>query len=547
MYSYDAASGDLRCVSCDPTGAPPAESVRGSTAGLFMSDDGRTFWATRDPLVPFDTNKLLDVYEFVEGRPQLISSGTSDRDESFEGRVDAGLSGVSADGINVYFVTFDTLVVQDKNGPYAKFYDARTNGGFPPPPVELPCVAADECHGDTNPAPPAPRVVSTGDLGAGGNVVEKKSGKGKKKKKHKQRAKRRRSAGRHHRGGGVDLDGQGDGPDQAVRGAGEPGRAAPPRGRQLDGERHAQSRMIDYEVRPSTTQAGGHPNLEVFLYIRNTDTLEDGSDCNCADARNIIIDMPAGVIADPHALPQCDDADFAANTCPISSQIGLIRIGFDNETPPRPAAVPVSRLQPHDPSGTGGSVRVPGPDPQLAGLHHRQRADRGRLRPQSEHDRHHPRPRARDQRPRRENLGDPGGPCQRPREARPAGMRSHPHEPRRRLRRRLFIDQPAPGLPEQPDHLRGAAPRRSRRPVVRPLSGVDLGAVPGDHGMRRPLRPEPRGNPTTTEHDTASGVDVVLSVPQFQDPNTPSPSELKESTITFPKGFSLNPAPRTER
>ena len=54
--------------------------------------------------------------------------------------------------------------------------------------------------------------------------------------------------------------------------------------------------------------------------------------------------------------------------------------------------------------------------------------------------------------------------------------------------------------------------------------------------------PSLAANPTTTDTDTASGVDVVLSVPQFQDPNTPSPSELKESTITFPKGFSLNPS-----
>src|SRR5262249_2362160 len=123
MYAYDATTRELRCVSCDPTGAPPTASVRGSTSGLFMSDDGRTFWSTPDPLVPYDTNNLIDVYEFVDGRPQLISSGTADKDTSFEERVDAGLSGVSADGINVYFVAFDTLVVQDKNGPYAKFYD----------------------------------------------------------------------------------------------------------------------------------------------------------------------------------------------------------------------------------------------------------------------------------------------------------------------------------------------------------------------------------------------------------------------------------------
>ena len=45
--------------------------------GLFMSDDGRTFFSTKAALVPFDTNGKIDVYEYTEGRPQLISSGTA--------------------------------------------------------------------------------------------------------------------------------------------------------------------------------------------------------------------------------------------------------------------------------------------------------------------------------------------------------------------------------------------------------------------------------------------------------------------------------------
>ena len=44
-----------------------------------MTNDGRTFFSTLDPLVPRDTDKLRDIYEYVEGRAQLISSGTSGR------------------------------------------------------------------------------------------------------------------------------------------------------------------------------------------------------------------------------------------------------------------------------------------------------------------------------------------------------------------------------------------------------------------------------------------------------------------------------------
>ena len=41
-----------------------------------MADDGRTFFATKDSLVPRDNNgAITDVYEYAGGRPQLISSG----------------------------------------------------------------------------------------------------------------------------------------------------------------------------------------------------------------------------------------------------------------------------------------------------------------------------------------------------------------------------------------------------------------------------------------------------------------------------------------
>ena len=88
-----------------------------------MSDDGRVFWSTKDPLVPRDTNDDTDVYEYTGGRPQLITTGISEKKRGFEaacsglcdffGRffwIKQGLVGVSSDGIDVYFTTSDTLV-----------------------------------------------------------------------------------------------------------------------------------------------------------------------------------------------------------------------------------------------------------------------------------------------------------------------------------------------------------------------------------------------------------------------------------------------------
>jgi hypothetical protein len=192
MYTYKPGTEKLTCASCLPTGEPPTSDVTTSHNGLFMTDDGRTFFATSDPVVPHDTNKGEDVYEFVNGRPHLISSGTAAANQTFglmSFGTRPGLLGVSADGIDVYFATYDVLVGQDRNGESIKIYDARTGGGFPfvaPPPG---CAAADECHGPGS-NPPAAATNGTGaHLGDAGNArpsqkaKKKKKGKGKKKKK----------------------------------------------------------------------------------------------------------------------------------------------------------------------------------------------------------------------------------------------------------------------------------------------------------------------------------------------------------------------------
>jgi hypothetical protein len=195
MYTYEPSTGKFECASCMPDGSAPEADAEGSLNGLFMTSDGRVFFSTEDPLVAQDTNGLLDVYEFVENRPQLISSGTASADR--DARQKVGLVGVSADGIDVYFSTLDSLVGQDENGQFFKFYDARTNGGFPFVPPPAPCAAADECHGPSSSEPAAIATGTTESLGDGGNLTSQKS-KQKKKSKKKKRKKKRRH---HHRSG----------------------------------------------------------------------------------------------------------------------------------------------------------------------------------------------------------------------------------------------------------------------------------------------------------------------------------------------------------
>jgi hypothetical protein len=198
MYSYDPEAGKLTCVSCLPDGETPTDDVEASLDGLFMSNDGRTFFYTSDPLVPRDTDGIHDVYEYTEGQAQLISSGTgaADKTQRSGNSRPGGLEGVSADGVNVYFLTYETLVPQDENGQFLKFYDARVNGGFPytPPPAD--CEAADECHGEGSAAPAPAQIVSENGLGNGGNFAHKHK---KKKKKHGKK-KHGAHSSRHHNG-----------------------------------------------------------------------------------------------------------------------------------------------------------------------------------------------------------------------------------------------------------------------------------------------------------------------------------------------------------
>lgn len=149
VYRYDSGSG-LSCASCNPTEAPATADASLPRDGLGLTDDGRVFFDTADPLVLRDSNGNLDAYEWENGTAQLISSGTN--------RFDSGMLGVTADGRDAFFFTREKLVATDLNGEAMKLYDAREEGGFFEIPQPPPCAASDECHGPSSQAPPPPQL-----------------------------------------------------------------------------------------------------------------------------------------------------------------------------------------------------------------------------------------------------------------------------------------------------------------------------------------------------------------------------------------------------
>ncbi len=86
VFRYDTAGGTLDLCSCASTGAAPTGEARLSS-GLNLTNDGRVFFTSVEPLVLRDTNNRLDVYEWKNGVQELVSTGISN--------FDAGLLGVS--------------------------------------------------------------------------------------------------------------------------------------------------------------------------------------------------------------------------------------------------------------------------------------------------------------------------------------------------------------------------------------------------------------------------------------------------------------------
>jgi hypothetical protein len=199
VFRYDSPSNELECVSCSITGATATGDASLAT-GLNLTNDGRVFFTSSEPLVLRDSNGKKDVYEWEEvgGEPkqQLVSTGTSD--------FDSGLLSVSDNGVNAYFFTRSTLVPQDENGSLMKIYDAREGGGFLVLPNKGLCAASDECHGAGTQSSPPPQIGTF--QGTGGNVPPEKRKKpckkgfvkkhGKCVKKHPKHHKRH-STGRH--------------------------------------------------------------------------------------------------------------------------------------------------------------------------------------------------------------------------------------------------------------------------------------------------------------------------------------------------------------
>jgi hypothetical protein len=304
----------------------------------------------------------------------------------------------------------------------------------------------------------------------------------------------------------------------------------------------AGSPVTEFFVKPSTTQAGGHPDIRTVFVVENHDQQADQlppGDCQCEDPKDVSVHLPAGVIGVPDSMPKCTDAEFGSTACSPDSQIGLLQVGVGSEPFEGPEApflgkIGVYNLVPHP-----GQAALFGANVSL--------------------------------------INAPIYFVFTPRTGGDYGLDERTVNIAHPVVAVHWADLVIWGVPADPSHQEDRHPKGCNtftgerchpgavatvplRPfTLNPTScGEQLTAsidvVAYDRGVTHASAPYPSttgcdqlsfnpslfAEPTATATDTASGAEIDLRVPQDLSPSAPSASEIRNTQITFPEGFSIN-------
>ncbi len=288
----------------------------------------------------------------------------------------------------------------------------------------------------------------------------------------------------------------------------------------------------------STTQAGGHPNLQISFSLQSPGEPES--------ARSETLDTPSGVFANPNAVIQCTPADFALDQCSPNSQAGLVTVyaNYEGNSNYLLGTGPVYDLAP-GPEQTArfafiaptldAAVTIPvsvrtatdyGLRFAMPGITEENALASAALSfwgvpAEAAHD------------SERFAKGSPGSPAGCPGLADasciPSGSPS---------------DLPANPLIENPTTC-GGEPLRAELEVETysgSISQSEANSPPTTGCDQLNFNPNLFVEPTTTASDTPSGIDIDLGDPQFENPAIPSASELRDATVALPAGLRINPA-----
>ena len=328
----------------------------------------------------------------------------------------------------------------------------------------------------------------------------------------------------------------------------------------------AGSPINTFIVRPSTTQAGGHPDLFTEYKMGTWASQPNPPDCLCNTPKKLTLNYPTGMIGNPHSTPQCDSVALALESCPIDAQVGVVAVlpvaELGSNTSTFYVVYPVYNMVPNsDQAGLFAFTVLS--TPILTELNARTGSDYG-LRATTIG-------LLRDFSPYGVSLylwGVPASPIHDPLRYGAFGQGTtnicalDVGDPRYWLERNE--------IPPEEVCSRLTSPHSSTSPQTPFLSNptacegpltAEFETLAYDHETDRrattypaitgcdqlSFNPSLSAKPTTTNTDSASGLDVNLSVPQFSSALTPSPSEIRATSVTFPKGSRSTRTPPTAR
>ena len=324
---------------------------------------------------------------------------------------------------------------------------------------------------------------------------------------------------------------------------------------------HAEVPIFFYEGQPDTNQAGGHPDVFVNFGVGNRFTQGSPSECFCENPKDLRVSLPTGVIGDPHAAPTCTSVEFATQTCPPESQIGLqgINIAGPVQSGGIFALQPIFNLIPSpNQAGLAAFDQPVVPSPIFIVLNARTGSDYGLDATVTGLTQFLPIYGAFQM-----LWGVPAAPKHA--ELRfPRGYTGATCAPFYDPRPVVFAEKKIPAgdavssgcgpgvntLSNAPEKALLSNPTNCSGPLTSTLSVLSYdtttstadGSWPATSGCDQlAFNPSLSGQPTTTQTDTASGLDVNLKVPQPEAPSSPAASEIKAVRVTLPEGLSINP------
>jgi hypothetical protein len=300
--------------------------------------------------------------------------------------------------------------------------------------------------------------------------------------------------------------------------------------------------VVEYSAGPANTQAGGHPDVTFQFKVGTKNAPQNPTGSSHANSlKEALVQTPQGFIGNPTAVPPCSTAYFALDKCSADSQVGVVKpyVELQESCVPapescdglQPGILPLYNLTPAPDQAALTGFKAPlfgyntytvlsartnsdyGLDAKVTGI-----AQLAPLRKFIEY-----------------LWGVPAAPVN-------DGLRCG------LLMFGICFESGVPSTSPEVPFL--TSPTVCTGPLESQFTTTGFDNV--EHYASAPwpavtgcdllgFDPSLSALPSTSEADTASGVDTKLEVPQPVSPVAPSDSEIKAVKVKFPEGFSINP------